>query len=213
MWFCTNKKLVQLIRLHICLSNSTRLTSHWQDWSQTVRMFCHCNVLFITANPQECATLWWNMSWKLISSFPLNVPFWILDLASCSLGCTAVPDLELGPRLGFLDWIMVEIAPLSPPFIDLKSQIGHAVFCHIVASPWTSAKKHKGHSFFDKMKAMLSFHLLKGWAWCCCALLKHAYHVTNNSSTRAQLSVIFVRLNQSFQLQCFTKAIVCVHHK
>ena len=36
-----------------------------------------------------------------------------LDLASCSLGCTAVPGPELGTRLGFLDSITDEIVPLS----------------------------------------------------------------------------------------------------
>ena len=38
---------------------------------------------------------------------------WTFNLASCSLGCTLVPGLELGSRLKFLGWIMDEIAPLS----------------------------------------------------------------------------------------------------
>ena len=53
------------------------------------------------------------------------------DLSSCSLGCTAVPCLELGTQLMFLDWITDEMAPLSTEF-SLTICPGSFQTCNVV---------------------------------------------------------------------------------
>mgnify|MGYP007080228534 CR=1 FL=1 len=120
---------------------------------------------------------------------------------SSSLWCTAVLGLELGTRLWFVDWITDEIALLSLTFEVRTDDLSEAFHMHNIHC---GVNSQCTVSFWPgKFMTKGCFNQSNSGAWKRCAAagqsqlsvaahfaMKCAHHVTNNWSSRAQLSAI-----------------------
>jgi len=137
-WFFTNKpdaivhkfetyECCSALETPPCLSNvPTRPTSSLAR----LITWCTCFVI-VTHCCYHKSVGMRNIVMQHIVETQLFVPFLCsgFDLASCSLGCTLVPGLELGAPLGFLDCITDEIGPVSRccvilPHSSVTTQVG-----------------------------------------------------------------------------------------
>ena len=134
------------------LTFPTRLTSHWQDRLHGV----HVSSLPTLLCRHKSVDMH-NVVMEHVIETQLFVPCdcSVLDLASCSLGCTVFPDPELGTPLQFLDWITCEIIPSSN---TSHSEAGSKI--HRSSKPWLLQGDRSSDS-------LLALQLMGSNNWAC----------------------------------------------